>query len=110
MTEHAHGHHHHDAGGGQISDGPPAHDHDSGRGGRRQRFLALARPALRRGTRVHGPHRPRHRLARHAQAGRRADDSRTYGYHRTGILAALTNAITLILIVVGIAYEASRRL
>lgn len=45
-----------------------------------------------------------------AQAGRPSDASRTYGYHRTGILAALANAVTLILIVIAIAYEAARRL
>lgn len=44
-----------------------------------------------------------------AQAERPADASKTYGYHRTGILAALVNAITLILIVAAIAYEAIRR-
>src|SRR5512146_1170186 len=38
-----------------------------------------------------------------AQAERPSDDRRTYGYHRVGILAALANAITLILIVVVIA-------
>lgn len=45
-----------------------------------------------------------------AQAQRPADASKTYGYHRTGILVALVNALTLILIVGVIAYEASRRL
>jgi len=45
-----------------------------------------------------------------AQAERPADARRTYGYHRTGILAALANAVTLILIVIGIAYEAWGRL
>jgi cobalt-zinc-cadmium efflux system protein len=45
-----------------------------------------------------------------AQARRPSDASRTYGYHRTGILAALANALVLILIIVGIAYEALRRL
>jgi cobalt-zinc-cadmium efflux system protein len=44
------------------------------------------------------------------QAERPADAQRTYGYHRTGILAALVNAVTLILIVVGIGYEAISRL
>ena len=43
------------------------------------------------------------------QAGRPADASKTYGYHRTGILAALANALTLILIVLAIGYEAFRR-
>jgi cobalt-zinc-cadmium efflux system protein len=44
------------------------------------------------------------------QAERPSDDRRTYGYHRVGILAALANAITLILIVVWIAFEAVHRL
>ncbi len=44
-----------------------------------------------------------------AQAGRPADASRTYGYHRIGILAALVNAVTLIGIVVVILIEAIRR-
>lgn len=44
------------------------------------------------------------------QAERPPDDRRTYGYHRVGILAALANAITLILIVVVIAVEAVHRL
>lgn len=43
------------------------------------------------------------------QAERPADAEKTYGYHRTGILAALANAITLLLIVIAIAYEAVRR-
>ncbi|HET9979699.1 MAG TPA: cation diffusion facilitator family transporter, partial [Ktedonobacterales bacterium] len=38
------------------------------------------------------------------------DERRTFGYHRVGILAALANAITLILIVVVIAVEAVHRL
>lgn len=44
------------------------------------------------------------------QSQRPADASKTYGYHRTGILAALLNALTLILIVGCIGYEAIRRL
>ncbi|HVA92263.1 MAG TPA: cation diffusion facilitator family transporter [Chloroflexota bacterium] len=44
-----------------------------------------------------------------AQAERPADARKTYGYHRTGILAALANAITLILIVLFIVYEAIGR-
>ncbi len=44
------------------------------------------------------------------QAQRPADASKTYGYHRTGILTALVNALTLILIVGVIGYEAIRRL
>lgn len=43
------------------------------------------------------------------QAARPADANKTYGYHRTGILAALANAVTLILIVGFIAYEAIGR-
>jgi len=43
------------------------------------------------------------------QAARPADADKTYGYHRTGILAALANAVTLILIVVFILYEAINR-
>lgn len=44
------------------------------------------------------------------RAAKPADARNTYGYHRTGILAALANAVTLILIVIGIAYEAAQRL
>jgi cobalt-zinc-cadmium efflux system protein len=44
------------------------------------------------------------------QAIRPADARKTFGYHRIGILAALANAITLILVVVAIAYEAVQRL
>lgn len=44
------------------------------------------------------------------QAERPADANKTYGYHRIGILAALVNAVTLILIVGAIAYEAVQRL
>ncbi len=44
------------------------------------------------------------------QAKRPADLRRTYGYHRVSLLAALVNAVTLIIIVVAIAYEAVRRL
>src|SRR5215471_3579416 len=43
------------------------------------------------------------------QATRPANARKTFGYHRTGILAALANAITLILIVVAIGYEAIQR-
>ena len=43
------------------------------------------------------------------QAERPADAGNTYGYHRTGILAALANAVTLIVIVLVIAYEAVQR-
>jgi cobalt-zinc-cadmium efflux system protein len=45
-----------------------------------------------------------------AQAERPADARKTYGYHRTGILAALANAVTLILIVIAITYAAIVRL
>jgi cobalt-zinc-cadmium efflux system protein len=44
------------------------------------------------------------------QATRPADQVRTFGYHRTGILAALINAVSLILIAVWICYEAYERL
>jgi cobalt-zinc-cadmium efflux system protein len=44
------------------------------------------------------------------QAERPADASKTYGYHRTGILAALLNSVVLFVIVIVIAYEAARRL
>lgn len=43
------------------------------------------------------------------QAERPANANRTYGYHRVGILAALANAVTLILIVFWIGYEALER-
>ncbi len=43
------------------------------------------------------------------QAERPADASKTYGYHRVGILTALANAVTLILIVIAIAFGAYRR-
>ncbi len=45
-----------------------------------------------------------------AQARRPADQRRSYGYHRMGILAALVNAVTLIVIVIAIGFEAVRRL
>jgi cobalt-zinc-cadmium efflux system protein len=45
-----------------------------------------------------------------SQADRPPDARKTYGYHRTGILAALANASALILIVLVIAFEAIRRL
>ena len=45
-----------------------------------------------------------------AQAKRPADQRRSYGYHRVSILAALVNAVTLIVIVIVIAVEAVRRL
>ncbi|HUZ86901.1 MAG TPA: cation diffusion facilitator family transporter [Candidatus Baltobacterales bacterium] len=45
-----------------------------------------------------------------AQSKRPADQRRTFGYQRVSILAALLNSVTLIVIVVAIAYEAVRRL
>src|SRR5487761_1609712 len=39
------------------------------------------------------------------QAERPANARKTFGYHRVGILAALVNAITLILVTVWILYE-----
>src|SRR6202158_1026691 len=45
-----------------------------------------------------------------AQSKRPADQRRSYGYHRVSIVPALVNAITLIVIVIVIAYEAVRRL
>lgn len=42
-------------------------------------------------------------------ANRPADDRRTYGYHRTGILAAFTNAILLILVAVYLFIESWER-
>lgn len=44
------------------------------------------------------------------QAARPADERRTYGYQRAGILAALVNAMVLVLVVFAIGYEAVRRL
>jgi cobalt-zinc-cadmium efflux system protein len=44
------------------------------------------------------------------QSKRPADRRRSYGYHRVSILAAFVNAITLIVIVLAIAFEAVRRL
>ena len=43
------------------------------------------------------------------QAKRPADVRRTYGYHRVGILTAMANGATLILIVIVVGYEAVRR-
>lgn len=45
-----------------------------------------------------------------AQAARPADERRTFGYHRVGILTALANGATLIVIAVVIAVEAFERL
>jgi cobalt-zinc-cadmium efflux system protein len=44
------------------------------------------------------------------QSKRPADQRRTFGYQRVSILAALLNSVTLVLIVLAIAYEAVRRL
>lgn len=44
------------------------------------------------------------------QSKRPADHRRTFGYQRVSLLAALLNSVTLILIVIAIAYEAVRRL
>jgi len=44
------------------------------------------------------------------QSKRPADQRRSYGYQRVGILAALANALTLIVIVAAIAFEAVQRL
>src|SRR5579863_4460316 len=44
------------------------------------------------------------------QSKRPADQRRSYGYQRVSILAALVNAVTLIVIVVAIGFEAFRRL
>ena len=44
------------------------------------------------------------------QSRRPADHKRSYGYHRVSILAALLNAVTLIVIVLAIAFEAVHRL
>lgn len=44
------------------------------------------------------------------QAKRPADQRRTYGYQRVSILAALLNSVTLVVIVIAIAFEAVRRL
>jgi len=41
---------------------------------------------------------------------RPSNSQRTYGYHRAGILVALTNSFTLMLIALGIFYEAYQRL
>ena len=43
------------------------------------------------------------------QAERPANARKTFGYHRVGILAALVNALTLILVVLAIAWEAIQR-
>jgi cobalt-zinc-cadmium efflux system protein len=43
------------------------------------------------------------------QAERPSDERKTFGYHRVGILAALLNAVTLLLIAVVICWEAIQR-
>jgi len=43
-------------------------------------------------------------------AQRPAHSGKTYGYHRAGILAALVNSTTLVLVALGVFYEAYRRL
>ena len=43
-------------------------------------------------------------------ASRPADNEKTYGYHRAGILAAFTNALLLILLAIWLGYEAVQRL
>ncbi|MGB7232355.1 MAG: cation diffusion facilitator family transporter, partial [Candidatus Acidiferrum sp.] len=43
-------------------------------------------------------------------AERPADEEKTYGYHRAGILAAFTNAILLVLLSIWLGYEAVERL
>src|SRR5438309_10403388 len=40
------------------------------------------------------------------QSKRPADKRRSYGYQRVSILAALVNSVTLVIIVIAIAYEA----
>ncbi len=42
--------------------------------------------------------------------GKPADESRTFGYHRAGVLAAFVNALTLVLLSVWILYESWTRL
>lgn len=39
-----------------------------------------------------------------------ADDVKTFGYHRAGVLAAFVNALTLVVIALAIFYEAAQRL
>jgi len=43
-------------------------------------------------------------------ATRPADSEKTYGYHRAGILAAFTNAVLLVVVALGLGYEAIGRL
>lgn len=44
-----------------------------------------------------------------AQAERPANGQKTFGYHRVGILAALVNAVILIVVAIGITWEAIQR-
>jgi len=44
------------------------------------------------------------------QTERPADEVRSYGYHRAGILAAMANGATLLVLIVFIAWEAAQRL
>jgi len=45
-----------------------------------------------------------------SQAERPSNERKTFGYHRVGILAALLNALTLLLIALGITWEAIQRI
>jgi cobalt-zinc-cadmium efflux system protein len=45
-----------------------------------------------------------------SMAGRPADRDRSFGFHRAGVLAALVNALTLVLLALFILYEAYHRL
>jgi cobalt-zinc-cadmium efflux system protein len=45
-----------------------------------------------------------------AQAERPANERRTFGYHRVGILSALANGLTLVVIAIAITFEAYHRL
>jgi cobalt-zinc-cadmium efflux system protein len=46
----------------------------------------------------------------HALSARKADAKRTFGYHRVGVLAALANAVVLVVIALGIFWESWARL
>ena len=106
--EHGHGHTH-----GMTGERPayrPAPDYPHPGGGACRRSpLALIGPAFRRRPCAHRHGCSGPGLFATRQAERPANASKTYGYHRTGILAALANAVTLIGIVVAIAYEAIGR-
>ncbi len=45
-----------------------------------------------------------------AASARRADARRTFGYHRVGVLAAAVNAVALVVIALGITWEAWQRI